>query len=165
MSTLTRTEEAPAKQFWKELVELRSGMLGLHGVARHMQPMSPIGDCVAGKIWFFTSRTADFYKAIGDGQPAQFCIVSPDQTFHASAAGILRENRDILKIEKYWNEVVAAWFTGIDDPMMTLIELELTSVEMWASTGNPVKFGWEIMKANDENRTPDIGTRKFVTFD
>ena len=164
MSSLSGVVESPTEQLWKEISEVRAGMLGLVGSNSHPQPMAPNCDAENARIWFFTSRDTDFFREMTGGQRARFTLVSNSETFHASIMGTLCENRDRKTIERYWNEVVAAWFDGIDDPRMTLLEFRLDEAAMWASTGNALRFGWEIMKANDDGGHPDVGAHTIVQF-
>lgn len=164
MSSLSGVVEAPGQQLWKEIEKVRAGMLGLVGSANHPQPMAPNGDEDGSRIWFLTRKDTDLFQELGAGKRARFTFVSSAETFHASIVGPLRENRDRRTIERYWNEVVAAWFDGIDDPMMTMLELQLDEAAIWASTGNALRFGWEIMKANDEGSHPDVGAHTILHF-
>ncbi len=164
MSSLSGVEATPTEQLWKEIGDVRAVMLGIVGSSAHPQPMAPNCDEEQSRIWFFTRRDTDLFREIGAGQRARFTAVSTGETFHASVVGTLNENHDREKIEEYWNEIVAAWYDGIEDPRMTLLEFRPDEAAVWASTGNALRFGWEIMKANDEGKHPDVGAHRVVTF-
>jgi hypothetical protein len=42
--------------------------------------------------------------------------------------------------------------------------MSLDDAAIWASTGNPLAFGWEIAKANLQDRAPDVGVRTSLRF-
>lgn len=165
MADLKDAREKPADQLWDQIDDVKAGMLGVEGSGQHMQPMAPQLDRDANKIWFFTKKSSDLLKAVGDGAKAHFCVVGEHHDYHACLAGRLRENRDAAKIDEYWNPVVAAWYPeGKDDPDMTLLELSLEDAAIWASKGNPILFGWEIAKANATHEEPDLGVRNHIAF-
>ena len=53
---------------------------------------------------------------------------------------------------------MAAWFEGgKEDPALTMLQLKLDDVAIWASTNSTLKFGWEIAKANLTGKEPELG--------
>lgn len=166
MADLDEAVQDPMAQLWRIVGEVRAGMLLLSGSDHHAQPMSPQPDENAGSIWFFADRQSDLVRDMKtEGGVAQFIVVSLRQDYHASIRGGLVENKDAVKVDAFWTDVVAAWFEGRDDPDMTLLQFRCHDAAIWASTGNPVRFGWEIAKAaSDPGETPDIGVRTHVEF-
>jgi general stress protein 26 len=165
MADLKEARERPEEQLWEELEDVRAGMLGVVGSDQHMQPMAPQLDRDGGRLWFFTKKSSDLVKSLKGGDRAHFCVVGEDQDYHACLAGALRENPDPEKIEEYWGPMTAAWFEkGRDDPELTLLEMELDDAAIWASSEIPIRFGWEIAKANLTDKTPDLGVRSEVRF-
>jgi general stress protein 26 len=164
MSKVSKSAEHPEEQLWKELKHVRAGMLGIEGSRSHMQPMAPSLDRDNGRLWFFTSRDTDLFREIGAGTHAHFCVIGKHQDYHACLMGKLQENMDRAKIDEYWSDYVGAWFDGKDDPKMTLLSLDLVDAAIWASINNPVKFGWEIEKAKNNQRDPDVGVKANVAF-
>jgi len=83
-------------------------------------------------------------------------------------------------VEQLWDEIedIHAGMLGLEgghmhmqpmapfaDPKLTMLALKLDDGEIWASTGNPLKFGWEIAKANlSDDKQPDIGVHRRVSF-
>jgi general stress protein 26 len=146
------------KRLWKEIDDVRAGMLGLVNVDMHYQPMTAFAEKEDGRIWFYTKTDTDLAKAVGDGAKAMFIVVSKDQNVQACIGGELMIQHDRARIDKYWGPVVAAWYPdGKDDPKLTLLCLECEDAQVWISKGGPVKFGWEIAKANATKTVPDVG--------
>jgi general stress protein 26 len=151
------------KRLWSEIDKARFGMLGLMG--GRLQPMTAFCDKERGAIWFFTRRTTDLARMTGAGHDAQFCIVARDQEFQASIGGVLTPDHDRAKIWAFWNPIVSAWFPdGRDDPELTLLKLSPIDAQVWVMRGGPLRFGFEILRANvthtepplrDENRPAD----------
>lgn len=157
----------PAKAedaLWKALKDEKIGMLGVAGgEPRHMQPMTAYGEEDARELWFFTYRDTDLVKDVGAGHAAMFCLVTDD--VYACLGGRLEEQFDRERMERYWNPVVAAWYPdGKDDPRLTLLRLSLDDAHVWVSKAGPVKFAWEIAKANATHDTPDLGGKAEVKF-
>lgn len=164
MSNVKQTQDHPEEQLWHELKHVKAGMLGVEGSKSHMQPMAPMLDRDEARLWFFTARNGDLFKEIGVGVHAHFCVIGKHQDYHACLMGKLFENKDPAKIEEYWSDYVGAWFNGKDDPNMTLLEFDLIDAAIWASINNPVKFAWEIARAKDSPRKPDVGVKADVEF-
>lgn len=164
MSDLELAKTDPKKQLFDQIDEIHAGMLGLDDSRQHMQPMAPIVDREGGRIWFFTKKDSDLLQTLAGGRRSHFVVVGDDHDYHACIAGTLSENKDPQKVEEFWSSVVAAWFEGKDDPNMTLLEFVPQDAAIWASSGNPAVFGWEIAKANLTDDEPDVGVRTHVTF-
>ncbi len=147
-------------RLWKEIDKARFGMLGLAGgPPRHMQPMTAFCDQAEGAIWFFLKRDNDLIKELGAGHAAMFCVMSKDQEFQACVGGELSEDRDREKIRQFWSPITGAWFPqGKDDPDLTLLKFVPNDAQVWASHAGPVRFAWEIAKANATKQEPDVGT-------
>jgi general stress protein 26 len=164
MSTAHNTKDVEHR-LWKEIEKQRFGMLGLTDSHQHYQPMTAFAEPEAGLIWFFTRNDTDLAKAVGEAGKAMFIVQSKDQDVQACIGGKLTPERDQARIDKYWNPVVAAWYPdGKDDPHLILLRLEPDDAAVWLSEGGPVKFAFEIAKANLSKSTPDLGSRESVKF-
>jgi len=166
MASLSEARDTPTKQLWKEMGDIHAGMLGLEGSQMHMQPMAPFGDPKTNTIWFYTRTDSEMVKALRPGQRAHFVVVGKSHDYHACLGGVIEERRDPGKIDEYWSSIVAAWYEhGKKDPALTMLALHLDDGEIWASTGNSLKFGWEIAKANlNDQETPDVGVHRRLAF-
>ena len=166
MSVDIRDKAAVEKRLWEELDKGRFGMLGVlkEGVG-HFVPMTAFSEPESGKIWFFTDRDTDLARAAEAAGPAAFIVIGKDQDLQACFRGTLRTDMDAIHRDKYWSPMVSAWFPkGKDDPTLTMLCLTCEDADVWLSEAGPVKFGWEITKANLTGSTPDIGGRAHVTF-
>lgn len=166
MASFTEARETPVAQLWDEIDDIHAGMLGLEGEAMHMQPMAPHVDREKNTIWFFTKKGTEMVQRLRPGSRAHFCVIGKDHDYHACLSGQIAERKDPAKIDEYWNSVIEAWYEGgKSDPALTLLAMHLDDAEIWASTGNPLKFGWEIAKSNmNDEKTPDVGVHRHVTF-
>ncbi len=140
-------------------------MLSINGIAEHAQPMAPQVDDDRAAIWYFTKKQSYLYRQIESPTPALFTIISDDRAYHASVRGCLMRDANQARIEQFWNPITAAWFqNGQTDPELALLRLTPGEAHIWASTGNPLKFAWEIAKANLTDGEPALGCHVQVTF-
>ena len=156
------------KHLWDALEDTRVGMLGLAGgEPRHMQPMTAFVDRETDSLWFFTYRDTDLARdvTVQGGHYAMFCLVSKDQHLYACLGGELEEQFDRERMDRYWDPVVAAWYPdGKDDPRLTLLRMKLDDAQVWVSRAGPVRFAFEIAKANLTKDRPDLGERADIRF-
>lgn len=145
-------------QLWDEIEDAHLGMLGvMAGGPRHFQPMTPFCEREGARIWFFASKNAEIVRTLGDGREAMF-VVQRDGKFQACVGGQLMEDLDSARVDKFWNSATAAYFPrGKTDPDMTLLCFDCVDAELWISEGGPLKFAWEVAKANLTHHRPEIG--------
>jgi general stress protein 26 len=147
-----------AHRLWSELDKARFGMLGLSDGRSHLQPMTAYSDEAQGAIWFFTKTTTDLARQTGAGHYAMFCVMAKDQEFQACIGGELQPDHDRARIEAFWNPVVSAWFPdGKDDPELTLLKLTPVDAQVWVMRGGPLRFAFEIARANLTHQEPRLG--------
>jgi general stress protein 26 len=152
---------------WKELGKDRVAMLGVRsGEPAHFKAMTPYGDRDTGRIWFFTKRDNDLVTAArGAGTEALLVYQATDGKFQASLIGKLVEDFNEEKRDKYWTAPAAAYFPGgKDDPELTMLRLDLSDAEIWHSEAGPVRFAYEVAKANLTKTVPDMGSKTEVKF-
>lgn len=154
---------AVERRLWDEIERHQIGMLGVVGVPSHLQPMTAFVEQEREHIWFFTRADTDLARQVVGGRPAMF--VFQQREVQACVFGELTRHHDPARISKYWNAVVAAWYPqGKDDPRLTMLQLECTDAEVWISQAGPMKFAWEIAKANATKHEPDIGGKANLHF-
>lgn len=164
MADIEKLKNNPKEQLFKHLDDVHMVMLGSPDREQHMQPMAPELDEETGTIWFYTRKSSDLVKALGDKEDdVHMCVV--EQDYQACLMGSLSVEHDEEKIEKFWSAPVAAWFDGgRSDPDLTMLCFRPKNASIWASEGNPITFAWEIARANVKDRTPDVGARSSVDF-
>jgi general stress protein 26 len=155
------SERQIEERMWKEIAKARYGMLGLIGKTpvEHFQPMTAFCEPETGTLWFFTKTTTDLAKAVdADVGEAMFTVQSKDHELQACVGGHISLSDDGARMDKFWNPVVAAWFPeGRNDPQLTLLRLDGRDASVWLSETGPIRFAYEIAKANMIHKTPEIG--------
>lgn len=164
MTTDMNDPAAVERRLWDEIEKDQIGMLGVvGGAAHHLQPMTAFVEPAAKRLWFFTRNDTDLVEEIGAGHKAMFVFQQRD--LRACVGGRLTVTQDRDRMDRYWNAVVAAWYPkGKDDPHLTLLRLDCDDAQVWISQAGPMRFAWEIAKANATGHAPDLGGRAEVRF-
>ena len=155
--------------FFDELDDQPVVLLGLPMSGEHMQPMRAFCDASTRQLHFFTSRKTDLAKELSGGSSGgMVCFIGKGHDYHACIHGhlaIVPEPEAERIVAKHWSPMIGAWFEGgKDDPYLCVLSFQLGHAAVWASTGNPLKFGWEMAKAAVTSDTPDLGARRDVQF-
>jgi general stress protein 26 len=129
-------------KFWKSLKSDMTLMLGLVGETMHSQPMTAQfdpdrfdPDRVDGgdhTIWFFTARSTDLARAMGDEHRAMAQFAAKGHDLFACIEGRLVRDTSQAMIDKLWSPYVAAWFQGGKaDPDLLLLRFEPAHAQVW----------------------------------
>ncbi len=155
-------------RLWDEIKKGKFGMLlaPAESGAIVCQPMTAYPEAAEAAIWFFTADTTELARKVGvAGAAGMFIFQDKGQDLQACLSGRLVIDKDRERIDKYWNSMVAAWFPGGKaDPNLTLLRFDARGAEVWLSDTGPMKYGWEILKANATGSTPDVGQHAELTL-
>ncbi len=165
MSTDTNNPAEVEKRLWAEIEKAHIGMLGVvDGPPQHFQPMTCFCEPEAGEIWFFTRAETDLARDVSAGvRKAMLVIQSKDREAQACVGGELTIEMDRARIDQWWSPMVAAWYPeGKDDPDLRLIRMKCQDARVWLSDAGPIKYAWEVTRANLTGRQPDLGGRTDV---
>jgi general stress protein 26 len=84
-----------------------------------------------GTIWFLTSKK-DLAPLVGDGgSDANLAFMKPSDSRYVSVAGRARLVDDAQRKQALWSPMARAWFSGPDDPDLTLLCVEPRQAEVW----------------------------------
>ena len=149
---------------WECIEANKVGMLSLGGGVRpHAQPMTAFPERTRRQLGFFSRSDTDLARQVQGGRQALFSFQHKD--LHASMTGELRVQHDPIRIERYWNAIVSAWYPGgRADPALTMLCFEGEDAQVWLSEAAPIRFAWEIAKANATHHVPDLGGRTHLNF-
>jgi general stress protein 26 len=158
MAAQTLSPADAEAEFWKHLESSNTGMLGLDRPGYHSQPMTAFREAETGTIWFFTRDDTDLARDVAGGASAMFTYGSKDQEVWACIHGRLTIDNDRARIDEYWNPVLSAWYPGgKEDPHLTLLRFDAGDGRIWVSQKGPVRFLYEVAKANLTKTPPDAG--------
>ncbi|HEY8571792.1 pyridoxamine 5'-phosphate oxidase family protein [Phenylobacterium sp.] len=164
MASHAHDAAAVQTRLWDEIEKRHTGMLGLMGDGQHFQPMTAFLDREAQQIWFYTYSDTDLAQAVGAGGGHAMFVFQGDDV-QACIGGRLSLAHDPERIAQYWNPMVAAWYPeGKDDPRLTLLRLDCEDAQVWITEAGPVRFFFEVAKANVSKTRPDLGERRDLNF-
>lgn len=167
MHTDTENPAEVEKRLWHEIDRAHIGMLGIvDGEPQHLQPMTAFPVPEEGEIWFFTRAETDLARDVSRGaRRAMFVVMASDKEAQACVGGELTVEMDRAKIDRWWSPMVAAWYPdGKDDPDLRLIRMKCHDARVWISDAGPVKYVWEVTRANLGHTMPNLGGRSDVSF-
>lgn len=119
------------------------------------------------RIWFMTEADSPKVAEIRRHPKVNVAYASKDANTYISAAGDARVRRDQALIDGFWNDAMKAFFPkGKDDPNLTLIEVQVRTIEYWHGPGSwlgkAATFLVARVTGNDdvmgENRIVDLAT-------
>jgi len=152
-------------KLWQALKSDMTVMLGISGSERgHTRPMTAQIEGQQGPIWFFASRDSELVKALSQGKPAAFSLVSKGHDLFASVEGQLCVDMDRAVIDRLWNGFIAAWFEqGKEDPNLALLRFDPEHAEIWENANNllasiKMLFGFD-PKQDYKDNVADISLR------
>lgn len=123
------------------------------------RPMTSQQIDTQGQLWFFTSDESAFTKNLAAQPLVNVTFSDPDDSLYVSISGraILIKNRE--KAEELWNPMVGTWFPGgLDDPHLSLINVDMYSAEYWDVTSSKMTQLFAMAKGVFTGKRPtDLG--------
>jgi general stress protein 26 len=118
------------EKFWHAMAQSPFVMLQLDNDIESGAPMTAQLDKDANSsIWFFVRRDSRF-AAMG---PATVNYESKGHDVFSRFSGVLTEETSRERLDKQWNNFVAAWFPGgKDDPDLLMLRMDLGEASIWA---------------------------------
>ncbi len=148
------------QKIWEMIKDIGVGMLvTLDDDMPRARPMHLVQDEYDGTLWFFTRRSAEKVSETRNDHDVCLSFSDQEKGVYVSLSGKAQLTDDPTLIEKYWNPMIAAWFTeGKDDSDVALLEIKVEMGEHWKAKQSKVFQLYEYAKANiKEDTTPDIG--------
>lgn len=137
--------QALLDRFWRDLSELRTGMLGLATEHEgHAQPMTAHFEGQHGPLYFYAHHDSRIVQAADQSHAAVFHYVGPKHDLYACVHGEVRTVEDRGLVDRFWSEEVARWFPqGRNAPDLTLLCFTPSSAQIWLPSdgSEPKLFG------------------------
>lgn len=147
------------EKIWSMISKIGTGMLvSLNKEEPHARPMQLVQDDYDGTLWFFTRKNDPKVKEITENQHVCLTFSDTDKNTFVSLTGEAKLSTDKNRIERYWNPVVASWYSedkASEEP--ALLEIKISRGEHWDSDTNAISFWYEIAKANLTGKKPNLG--------
>ena len=94
------------------------------------RPMTII-DRDGARLWFLTSRGAEWVQALEDGEYVAVVVSETSDSLYVSLTGQAATTDDQATRERLWNPGMQAWFEGADDPDLVALRVDVEDGEYW----------------------------------
>lgn len=84
-----------------------------------------------GAIWFMVSRSSMAALAGHSAKPVNLSFSDTDKSLYVSIAGTARLDEDPSRKVDLWTSMARPWFSGADDPDLTLLYVLPTAIQVW----------------------------------
>lgn len=114
-------------------------------------------------VWFFVASDSPKVAEITRDSKVNLAYASKGRNTYVSLAGDAYVNNDPEKIEAFWNDALKAYFPrGVNDPKLTLIEVEVHTAEYWDGPGSLIGKAIAFAVARVTKREEAMGENRIV---
>ena len=93
-----------------------------------------------GTLWFFCYQDSAKVAEIAANPQVNVSFADDDSSTWTSASGVARKVDDRAKAEELWSPALKVWFPdGVDTHGLTLLAVDVETVEYWDSPSSKVK--------------------------
>ena len=115
------------------------------------------------RVWFFVASDSPKVAEIKRNSKVNLAYASKSRNTYVSMAGDAYVNDDPEKIEEFWDDALKAYFPrGINDPKLTLIEVEMRTAEYWDAPGSLIGKAIAFAVAQVTRRKEAMGENRIV---
>lgn len=132
----------------------------------HSRPMGTQKMEFDGNLWFFTDRTSPKVTEIQMNHQVNVAYAHPGKSTYVSVRGEASIVESQGKMQELWNPLLKAWFPdGLNDPALTLIKVEVGTVEYWDTPNGKLVTAISFVKSILTGEEADLGENETVRFD
>lgn len=115
------------------------------------------------RVWFFVASDSPKVAEIARNSKVNLAYASKGRNTYVSMTGDAMVNEDPVKIEAFWNDALKAYFPrGVNDPKLTLIEVEVRTAEYWDGPGSLIGKAIAFAVARVTKREEVMGENRIV---
>eukprot|EP01027_Heterolobosea_sp_BB2_P027425 GEZU01042817.1.p1 GENE.GEZU01042817.1~~GEZU01042817.1.p1 ORF type:complete len:185 (-),score=65.36 GEZU01042817.1:170-724(-) len=116
----------------------------------HSRPMATQSHEFDGKaLWFFSDIRSHKMFELDKNHHVNVAFCEPSKNNYVSFIGDAKIVKDKSIAQKFWNPMLKAWFpSGLDDPNLALIRVDIEGAEYWDFTSNKMVQLFGFMKAS-----------------
>ncbi len=165
---MNETKGIDSKEFEKILArmkEIQVSFLNVQSengiIARPM--MARFNDEDKTAIYFISGGEATQVEALSKDSKATVTMTDSSQKIYILVKGECTLTKSKEKIKPFWNAMTDVWFPeGLEHSDVTLIKLDIDTLECWDSSGNSVLKAIDMILAKINNRQPELGTKNTI---
>ncbi|MEG1020786.1 MAG: pyridoxamine 5'-phosphate oxidase family protein [Myroides sp.] len=124
----------------------------------HSIPMSRQEVDYQGNIWFLFSAESDTYQHLQQNKEVSLTFADVKSYEFLSINGTGEVSRDAARIDKYWNDMIAAWFEkGKEDPNIRILKIIPAEAHYWDNKTNKLITFFKVAASAVTGSKMDIG--------
>ncbi len=124
----------------------------------HAIPMSRQEVDENGDIWFLFSSESETHRNLQQNPKLSLLYADVSNYNFLSIDGTGEISQDKARIEKYWNNMVAAWFEkGQDDPHIRVLKVTPKDAHYWDNKSNKLVTFLKVAASAVSGKQLDIG--------
>lgn len=131
-----------ANDDWKDLAQRLKdqpvAMMSLLDAEGRMasRPLTAVQIDSQGQVWFMVSRKAMSHLFAQGAEPVNLSFANGQDSTYVSVAGLGQLHQDLSLKVKLWSMMARPWFSGADDPDLTLLCVTPQQVDIWDGPDN-----------------------------
>lgn len=124
----------------------------------HSIPMSRQEVDDHGNIWFLFSTESDTHQHLQQNKEVSITFADVSSYEFLSINGTGEVSRDAARIDKYWNDMIAAWFEkGKEDPNIRILKIIPAEAHYWDNKTNKLITFFKVAASAVTGSKMDIG--------
>lgn len=124
----------------------------------HSIPMSRQEVDDHGNIWFLFSAESDTHQHLQQNKEVSITFADVSSYEFLSINGIGEVSQDAARIDKYWNDMIAAWFEkGKEDPNIRILKITPAEAHYWDNKTNKLVTFFKVAASAVTGSKMDIG--------
>ena len=132
----------------------------------HSRPMSTSQMDADGSLWFFSNESSEKSFDIKSNPMVSLSYTDERNSTYYAIKGYANIITDKTLIQTLWNPILKVWFPkGIDDPDLSLIKVELNSVEYWDASSFKMVQLYQMAKAFVTGTKADLGKHGIIEIE
>ena len=151
-------------ELWEKIKDVKIAMLttvGPHG-RLYSRPMYTQREDREDGLWFFTDRTSAKSQQVEGHAEVNVSYADPSKNVYVSVAGKARIVDDPELERELWNVMNEAFFDGLDDPDLVLLQVEPERAEYWDGSSGKVRQLFDVVRSAVTGRRDHMGENEKV---
>jgi len=134
MDDAKNADDRQAKLF-ALIKDVKFAMFTTHSASGHLhaRPMTTLNTRIDedDALWFFMSRSGDPVAEMQGDMQVNVSYANPSKDTYVSVTGMAQVVDDRARKQELWTPAAKAWFSGIDDPNLALVQVRIEHADYW----------------------------------
>jgi len=123
------------------------------------RPLQTLKLTAEGDLVFFTAADSAKVHQLTEDLDVNLAYADQEDKRYVSVRGRARIDRDAGLIDELWSPMQKVFFSGPDDPNLTVLRVRVRDAMYWESAGNFVERALDFARGMLSEQPGDIGTR------